>query len=65
MDNTKLYTHEELLEFVLNHVTVIMNEETGRNNYGGYSTMIVAKAVLSVPGEPDMLLSQDYYFFSD
>ena len=65
MDKSKLYTYEEMLEFVRDHVSVNLDTETNRNNYDGYSTTITAQAVLTVPGEAPIVLSEDYHSYSD
>lgn len=65
MDKTRLFTYEEMLEFVREHVSVNMDTDTDRNNYGGYSTTITAQAVLTVPGEAPIVLSEDYHSYSD
>jgi hypothetical protein len=65
MDTQKLYTHAELMEFIQTHVTVVIDTESDRNNYGGYSTTVIAQAVLKIPGEPDQVISEDYYSYSD
>lgn len=65
IDKTKLYTYEEMLEFVRDHVGVNMDTDTNRNNYGGYSTTITAQAVLTVPGEAPIVLSEDCHSYSD
>ena len=65
MDTQKLYTHAELLEFIKNHVSVTIDTESDRNNYGGYSTTVIAQAVLRVPGEECIVLSEDSHSYSD
>jgi len=65
MDKTRLFTYEEMLEFVRDHVHVDMDTDTNRNDYGGYSTTVIAQAVLRVPGEDAIVLSEDSHSYSD
>lgn len=65
MNTQKMYTHAELMEFIQDHVTVVIDTDSNRNDYGGYSTTVIAQAVLRIPGEPDQVLSEDYYSHSD
>ena len=65
IDKTRLFTYEEMLEFVRDHVSVNMDTDTNRNNYDGYSTTVIAQAVLRVPGEAPIVLSEDYHSYSD
>lgn len=65
MNIQKMYTHAELMEFIQDHVTVVIDTDSNRNDYGGYSTTVIAQAVLRITGEPDQVLSEDYYSHSD
>ena len=62
---TKLYTYDQMLEFIREHVSVNMDTDSNRNNYGGYSTTVTAQAVLCVPGEDRIVLSEDSHSYSD